>query len=71
MRFTFGTTHIVSKILYLVGIPVVLIMVLDRTLNWQLVSETHNLQLFFLGAILVTIGGVINLSVTIWQNFRR
>lgn len=71
MRFTFGKPHISTTILYLVGMPMVVLMVLDRYFAWHLVDQALNLQLFFIGAILVTLGGVINLASTIRQNLRR
>jgi len=71
MRFTFGTPHISTIILYLVGMPIVVLMVLDRYFAWRLVDQTLNLQLFFLGAILVSVGGLINLSLAIRRNLRR
>ena len=49
----------------------VVLMVLDRYFAWHLVDQALNLQLFFIGAILVTLGGVINLASTIRQNLRR
>ena len=71
MRFTFAPATPVSKYLYLVGIPAVVLMFLDRLLEWELVSEQTNLQIFLLGAIVVAFGGVINIGVTILQNLRR
>ena len=71
MRFTFGKPHISTTILYLIGVPIVVMMVLDRYFAWRLVDQTLNLQLFLIGAILVTVGGVINLALTIRQNLRR
>jgi hypothetical protein len=71
MRFTFGKPHISTTFLYLIGVPIVVMMVLDRYFGWRLVDQTLNLQLFLIGAILVTVGGVINLALTIRQNLRR
>ena len=70
MRFTFGPTNRFSTLLYMLGIPVVLIMFLDRTLSWQLTNEQLNLQLFFAGAIVVTLAALINLVHTILENYR-
>lgn len=71
MRFTFGPTNAISKILYLVGIPIVLLMFFDRLLGWQVVSQETNLKVFLLGAILVALGGLVNITSTIFQNLNR
>ena len=71
MRFTFGPANSVSKKLYFLGVPVVLLMFFDRLLGWQLVSQETNLKLFLLGAIIVALGGLVNITMTIIQNLNR
>ena len=71
MRFTFGPANALSKKLYFVGIPIVLLMFFDRLLGWQLVSQETNLKVFLLGAIVVAIGGLVNITMTIFQNLNR
>ena len=71
MRFTFGPANAFSRKLYFIGIPIVLLMFFDRLLGWQLVSQETNLKVFLLGAIVVAIGGLVNISATIIQNLNR
>ncbi len=71
MRFTFAPTSPLSKTLYAIGVPIVTVMFLDRLLGWELVSEQANMQIFLAGAIVVALGGIINISMTIVENLKR
>lgn len=63
MKFVFGPIHRFSKWFYAIGLPVVFITVLDLAMSLGIFDDQFRMQLFFLGAILITIGGIINISV--------
>jgi len=66
MRFVFLSTNKISKYLYLVGIPVLLIPVFDQLsllyMNQSYLSDKLRLQMFIVSAIIISLASVLNLG---------
>jgi len=62
MKFSFGPMHRISIWLYLVGIPMMIVTLLDHSLLLGIFEHRLRLQLFVIAIILAAIAGIINLG---------
>lgn len=67
MKFVFKPSNSLSRTLYLMGLPLLLISFADRFFNLNWMDDKLRLQVFILSAIIISIASVINLAVFIFQ----
>jgi len=72
MRFVFLSSNKLSRVLYLIGLPILLIPVIDQLsllyLNQSYLSDKFRLQMFILSAIIVSLASVLNLGFFILKS---
>ncbi len=71
MRLTFGPVHPISIFLYVIGLPLLLLTVIDHIYGMVGFSEVLRLQLFLGASIALVVASVLNLSLHIirqWQS---
>ena len=70
MKFTFGPVHPISIILYVIGVPLLLITIADHLGRYFDLSEALRLQLFLAGSICLVSASILNLGLHIYRQWR-
>ena len=70
MKLTFGPVHPISIFLYAVGVPLLLVTLVDHINGFLSLSEVLRLQLFLSASICIVVASVLNLSLHIYRQWR-